>query len=95
MGEKTLQAMQAVGCAYLHVTGGAALYLARRITRVESVELPEFGQPEAMWVLSVENLPALVTMDSHGRSLHRKILEDSFRQLNAVTEHPFVVKGYD
>lgn len=39
--------------------------------------LEEFGVPEAMWVLKVEDMPVLVTMDSHGRSLHDKVLKES------------------
>jgi fumarate hydratase class I len=92
MGEKTLQALKAYGCVYLHVTGGAAQYLAQRILKVEAVHLMEFGQPEAMWVLHVEDMPALVTMDSHGKSLHSLILEESMKNLEAVYEHPFIRK---
>jgi len=32
-----------------------------------------FGTPEAIWVIVVEDIPAVVTMDSHGRSLHAEI----------------------
>ncbi len=84
MGENTLKAMSECGCVYLHATGGAAQYLAGRITKVEGVYFEEFGQPEAMWVLAVENLPALVTMDSHGNSLHRDVLIDSSKRLDEV-----------
>jgi fumarate hydratase class I len=89
MGEKTLSAMSAYGCVYLHATGGAAQYLAGRIVRVEGVYLTEFGQPEAMWVLTVHNLPALVTMDSHGSSLHGSIEDESSKRLKALYAHPF------
>jgi fumarate hydratase class I len=89
MGEKTLKAICAYGCVYLHATGGAAQYLAERIVQVEGVYLTEFGQPEAMWVLTVHNLPALVTMDSHGRSLHASIEDESSKRLKTLYEHPF------
>jgi tartrate dehydratase beta subunit/fumarate hydratase class I family protein len=46
-----------------------------------------------MWVLYVEDLPAMVTMDSHGRSLHSYIQEESLKNLNAVYGHPFLRKG--
>jgi fumarate hydratase class I len=95
MGEKTLQALKTHGCVYLHVTGGAARYLAQRISKVESVYMLEFGQPEAMWVLAVENLPALVTMDSHGESLHRRIRDESIRRLEAAYERSFRITGQD
>jgi fumarate hydratase, class I len=87
MGQKTLQALKAHGCVYLHVTGGAAQYLAQRILKVETVHLMEFGQPEAMWVLNVKDMPALVTMDSHGNSLHKRILDVSTKNLEAIYEH--------
>ncbi len=37
----------------------------------------EFGVPEAFWRIRVEDFPAVVTMDSHGRSLHDDVLEKS------------------
>ena len=33
--------------------------------------LEEFGSPEAIWELEVNEFPAMVTMDSHGESLHK------------------------
>lgn len=93
MGEKTRKALKDCVCVYLHATGGAAQYLAQRIAKVEAVYLTEFGQPEAMWVLDVKDLPAMVTMDSSGRSLHNYIQEESLKNLNAVYEHPFLRKG--
>jgi tartrate dehydratase beta subunit/fumarate hydratase class I family protein len=38
-------------------------------------KLEEFGVPEAMWVIRVEDFPAVVTMDAHGRSVHDEIAE--------------------
>lgn len=95
MGEDTSKACATYGCVYLQVTGGAAQYLAQRITRVEGVFLAEFGQPEAMWVLTVEDLPALVTMDSKGRSLHSLIREESLKRLQAAYARPFMNEGHD
>jgi len=39
--------------------------------------LEEFGSPEAIWELEVDQFPAVVTMDSHGQSLHDKVAADS------------------
>ena len=39
--------------------------------------LEEFGSPEAIWELEVDKFPAVVTMDSHGRSLHAEVAEAS------------------
>ena len=37
----------------------------------------EFGTPEAMWHLTVDGFPAIVTMDAHGNSLHKDIETES------------------
>jgi len=84
MGEKTLRALSEHACIYLHATGGAAQYLAECITSVEGMYLGEFGQPEAMWVLQVKDFPALVTMDTKGRSLHKKIVDESSKRLEEL-----------
>ena len=82
MGEKTLAACQAVGCVYLHAIGGAAQVLAECVRNVRGVYfLERFGAPEAIWEFEVENFPAVVTMDSHGNSLHREVLAASQAEL--------------
>jgi fumarate hydratase class I len=78
MGPKTLEACSRLGAVYLHAVGGAAVYLARSIVRVVEVRrLEELGVPEAFWVLDVDGFPAVVTMDSHGQSLHARVLDES------------------
>jgi len=78
MGAKTLAALQEFGAVYLHAIGGAATLLAKSVTKVKDViKLEEFGVPEAIWVLDVKDFPCVVTMDSHGNSLHDKIKSDS------------------
>tara|TARA_Y100000588_G_scaffold171271_2_gene185175 strand:+ start:11779 stop:12354 length:576 start_codon:yes stop_codon:yes gene_type:complete len=78
MGAKTLAACGENGSVYLHGIGGAAQVLAERISRVRDVYfLEEFGSPEAIWELEVDKFPAVVTMDSHGRSLHAEVAEAS------------------
>jgi fumarate hydratase class I len=41
----------------------------------------DFGVPEAFWIIRVEDFPAVVTMDSHGNSLHEQIIEQSSAKL--------------
>jgi len=78
MGPRTSQALRRYGAVYFSATGGLAAVLADAVKTVENVYmLKEFGVPEAMWVINVEDLPLVVTMDSHGRSLHNDILEKS------------------
>ena len=84
MGAKTLAALKDFGAVYLNAIGGAAQFYARAIKKVDDVSLLEFGTPEAMWHLQVEDFPAIVTMDSHGNSLHTDIETESGRQLEIV-----------
>ncbi|MBI2929690.1 MAG: fumarate hydratase C-terminal domain-containing protein [Verrucomicrobia bacterium] len=82
MGERTLAACQQFGCVYLHAVGGAAQVLAECIKRVRDVYLLEkFGSPEAIWELEVEDFPVVVTMDSHGQSLHKEVFAASQAEL--------------
>ncbi len=86
MGKKTLDALKEVGTVYLSAIGGAAQYYARCIKNVISVDFLEFGTPEAMWHVEVENFPAIVTMDSHGNSLHAKVEEQSALVLSSMKD---------
>ena len=74
MGDKTLVALKEHGAVYLHAIGGTAALLAKAVVKVHDVlKLEEFGIPEAMWVIEVKDFPTVVTMDSHGQSLHQEI----------------------
>jgi len=84
MGAKTLAALKESGAVYLNAIGGAAQFYARTITSVDGVSLMEFGTPEAMWHLTVRDFPAIVTMDSHGNSLHRDVEQGSARELAII-----------
>ena len=84
MGAKTLAALKEHGAVYLNAVGGAAQFYARTIERVDGVSLMEFGTPEAMWHLTVKDLPAIVTMDAHGNSLHKDIEQESGQHLEAI-----------
>jgi fumarate hydratase class I len=84
MGARTLAALRDAGAVYLNAIGGAAQYYARTITSVDGVSLLEFGTPEAMWHLTLQDFPAIVTMDSHGNSLHKDIEQVSARELAEI-----------
>ncbi len=73
MGPKTLAALEKSGAVYLNAIGGAAQFYARSVEKVLGVNLIEFGIPEAMWHLRVNKFVAIVTMDSHGASLHAEV----------------------
>ena len=85
MGPKTLAALQAEGAAYFHAIGGLASLIGQSVTAVRQVSmLEEFGVPEALWVIDVQDFRALVTMDAHGNSWHdtvRRSSEEVARQL--------------
>ena len=84
MAGKTLSACQEVPAVYFHAIGGAAAFIAERITEVIGVYKLDFGVPEALWVIRAEKFPVVVTMDSHGTSLHDTVRESSkkiFEQL--------------
>ncbi len=78
MREKTLEGLQRCGAVYFHAVGGAGTLIANSVKKVVTVfKLEEFGSPEAFWVIEVKDFPVIVTMDSHGNSLHEKILKES------------------
>jgi fumarate hydratase, class I len=89
MGKRTLEGMKEAGAVYLNAIGGAAQYYARCIEDVIDVKLLEFGIPEAMWRLRVRDFPAIVTMDSHGNSLHADVEKASAVLLERLAEPVF------
>jgi fumarate hydratase class I len=86
MGARTLKACQEHGCVYLHAIGGAAQVYAQCVEKVPNVYLKQFGSPEAVWEMHVKDFPAVVTMDSHGRSLHAEVADVSKKELQDVLQ---------
>jgi len=85
MGPKTLRACQDDKAVYLHAVGGAATLIANSVKEVVTVEKKdEFGVPEAFWVIRVAGFPAVVTMDSHGNSIHAEVEARSREKLEAL-----------
>ena len=75
MGAQTLSAFGDLGGAYLAVVGGAAALQTTWIEAIEDVDFEELN-PECLWKFRISGFgPLLVTMDSHGGSLHRDINE--------------------
>ena len=86
MGRATVDACEKHGCVYLQAVGGAAAVLARAVTRVVGVHLmDEFGPAEAMWVLDVDGLEAMVAIDAHGNSIYDKVRKASKVVLDRLT----------
>jgi fumarate hydratase class I len=85
MGPKTLQACQDHKAVYLHAIGGAASLIADSVKEVVDVyQKDELGVPEAFWVVRVEDFPTVVTMDSHGQSLHAEVKKRSTAALESL-----------
>ena len=65
--------------------GGAAQFYARCLPKVQTVYLlEELGVPEAMWHFVARDFMAIVTMDSHGNSLHEDVLKMTGEELEKV-----------
>jgi fumarate hydratase subunit beta len=85
MGPKTLAANREHRAVYLSAIGGAASLIANSVKEVLAVyKKEEFGVPEAFWVIRVEDFPAVVTMDAHGRSIHDEVEAESKSRLEQL-----------
>jgi len=84
MGPKTLEACNEVPGVYLHAIGGAASLIAQSVQQVRAVHKLDFGVPEAIWVIEVKDFPTVVTMDSHGGSVHVEVETHSKAQLDKL-----------
>ena len=59
------------------VIGGTAALETTWVEAIEDVDLDDL-HPESLWQFRIKNFgPLLVTMDSHGGSLHRDVLENA------------------
>ena len=86
MGKRTLEACSRFKCVYLHAIGGAGALIAQNVKQVVEIIKPEFGTPESFWVIEVENFPCLVTMDSHGTSLHEQVAAESKKAFEEIVK---------
>ncbi len=84
MGPLTLKACQEVPGVYFHAIGGAASLIAQSVKQVLGVHKLDFGVPEAIWVIQVEDFPVVVTMDAKGNSLHSVVREQSHQVLERL-----------
>lgn len=84
MGPGTLAAFRELGGAYLAVVGGAAALQTTWIEAIEDVDLDDL-HPESLWQFRIRGFgPLLVTMDSHGGSLHADVNARAAAQRAAV-----------
>ncbi|GHV43303.1 fumarate hydratase [Clostridia bacterium] len=66
--EETVDAIVKFGGVYFSAVGGAAALMAARVSSCEVIAFPEFGA-EAVRKLTVKNFPAIVAIDSGGRTV--------------------------
>ena len=84
MGPATLDAFREFGGAYLAVVGGAAALQTTWIEAIEDVDFEELN-PECLWKFRIKGFgPLLVTMDSHGSSLHAQVNAEAAARRAAV-----------
>ena len=71
--EGSLSAFKDLGGVYLAVVGGAAALETTWVESIEDVDLDDLN-PESLWKFRVKGFgPLLVSMDSHGGSLHTQV----------------------
>jgi L(+)-tartrate dehydratase beta subunit len=84
MGQATLDAFKEFGGAYLAVVGGAAALETTWIPEIEDVDMDDL-HPESLWKFRIKGFgPLLVTMDSHGGSLHAQVNAEAAARRAAV-----------
>jgi L(+)-tartrate dehydratase beta subunit len=73
MGPATLDALKEFGGVYLAIVGGAAALETTWIEEIEDVDMDDL-HPESLWKFRIKGFgPLLVTMDSHGGSMHAEV----------------------
>jgi L(+)-tartrate dehydratase beta subunit len=73
IGKGGLAAFGELGGVYLAIVGGAAALETTWVEAIEGVDLDDLN-PESLWKFRVKDFgPLLVSMDSHGGSLHTAV----------------------
>ena len=73
LSQGSLDAFRDLGGAYLAIVGGAAALETTWVEQIEDVDLDDLN-PESLWKFRVRGFgPLLVSMDSHGGSLHTQV----------------------
>ncbi len=81
LGAQSLAAFQALGGAYLAITGGAAALETTQIEAIEAVWWEDL-MPECLWKFRVRGLgPLTVGMDAHGRNLYAEVIGEAQRRV--------------
>jgi fumarate hydratase subunit beta len=85
--EGTLDALRKYGAVYTLFPGGLGAKAALSVKEVIGVEWLDLGSPEALWILEVESFgPLIVTMDTHGNSIHKEIEDMTRKKLEEIVK---------
>ncbi|CAE10575.1 L(+)-tartrate dehydratase subunit beta [Wolinella succinogenes] len=69
MGNKTAQGCKESVAIHAIFPGGCAVIAAEQVEEIEGLEWPEFGMPEAFWILRVKEFgPLIVSIDTEGNN---------------------------
>jgi len=66
-----VESMKKNGCVYFAASGGCGALMAQCIVAAEIVCYPDLG-PEAVYRLTIKDLPAIVAIDSNGGNLYEE-----------------------
>lgn len=70
MGAKTAEGCKESTAVHAVFPGGCAVIAAEQVEKIEDKEWPEFGMPEAFWVMKVKEFgPLIISIDSEGNNL--------------------------
>jgi L(+)-tartrate dehydratase beta subunit len=73
LAQGSMDAFRDLGGVYLAIVGGAAALETTWVEAIEEVDLDDLN-PESLWKFRVQGFgPLLVSMDSHGGSLHVQV----------------------
>lgn len=92
LSQGSLDAFKELGGVYLAIVGGAAALETTWVEAIEDVDLDDLN-PESLWKFRVKGFgPLLVSMDSHGGSLHTQV-NQSAREKRAAALAALGVKS--
>lgn len=69
--ESVVDSMKKNGCVYFAAIGGAGALISKTITSYRVIAFDELG-PEALSLISVQDFPAIVVIDSEGNNFYTK-----------------------
>jgi L(+)-tartrate dehydratase beta subunit len=70
MGPKTAEGCKESTAVHAVFPGGCGVIAAAQVEKIEDKEWPEFGMPEAFWIMKVKEFgPLIISIDTEGNNL--------------------------